>query len=115
MFIRCLSYNKKGGDLVFENLRKDGDNDASYAGENIVLLAESLGLGSCLLGSVERVKVRELFDIPEHLRIHTIVALGYPNQKSFAFDMEDSNKYFVDDDNNFHVPKRKLEDIVKYF
>ena len=23
MFIRCLSYNKKGGDLVFENLRNE--------------------------------------------------------------------------------------------
>ncbi len=101
--------------LVDENLRKDGDNDACYASENIVLLAESMGIGSCILGSVERVKVKELFNISDNLRIHTIIALGYPKQKSFYFDFEDSIKYFVDENNDFHVPKRKIEDIVSYF
>ncbi|MBR4893180.1 MAG: nitroreductase family protein [Clostridia bacterium] len=97
------------------NIRKDADNDASYAEENIVLLAESMGISSCIIGSVLREEVEKIFNIPDTMKIHTVIALGYPNQESFVFDMEDSVKYYLDENNNFHVPKRKTEDIVKYF
>ena len=100
--------------LIDESIRKDGDNDAAYASENIVLTAQAKGIGSCIIGSLERNKIKELFDIPENQRIHTVIALGYPNQKSDVFDMEDSVKYYIDEDKNFHVPKRKTEDIAKF-
>ena len=101
--------------LIDEDLRKDGDNDACYASENIVLLAESMGIGSCILGSVQRSEIKELFNISDNLRIHTVIALGYPKQKSSYFDFEDSVKYYVDENNDLHVPKRKIEEIVSYF
>ena len=101
--------------LIDEDIRKDGDNDASYAGENIVLLAESMGIGSCIIGSVLRAEASELLSLSSNLRIHTVIALGYPNQESFVFDMEDSVKYTFDEKGNFHVPKRKTKDIVSYF
>ncbi len=101
--------------LIDEEIRKDGNNDASYAGENIVLLAESMGIGSCIIGSVLREEAAKLFEIPENLKIHTVIALGYPNQKSFVFDMEDDIKYFLDENGDFHVPKRKKENITRYF
>ena len=101
--------------LIDEDIRKDGNNDAAYAGENIVLLAESMGIGSCIIGSVDREEAVKVFDIPENLKIHTVIALGYPNQKSSVFDMEDSVKYYLDENNDFHVPKRKKEDITKYY
>lgn len=100
--------------LIDEDIRKDGDNDAAYASENIVLTAESMGIGSCILGSVEREKIKEAFNIAENLRIHTIIALGYPNQNSYVYDMEDSVKYYLDENNDFHVPKRKSEDIISF-
>ena len=101
--------------LIDEDIRKDGNNDAAYAGENIVLLAESMGIGSCIIGSILREEATKLFNLTENLKIHTIIALGYPKQKSSIFDMEDSIKYYIDEDNNFHVPKRKFEDITKYY
>ncbi|MBE7020209.1 MAG: nitroreductase [Ruminococcaceae bacterium] len=101
--------------LIDEDIRKDGNNDAAYAGENIVLTAEGMGIGSCIIGSVLRKEATELFEIPDNLKIHTVIALGYPNQKSFVFDTEEGIKYYLDEDGNFHVPKRKKEDVTKYF
>ena len=100
--------------LIDEEIRKDGDNDAAYASENIVLTAQAKGIGSCILGSLQRDDIKELFDIPENQRIHTVIALGYSRQKYEVFDMEDSVKYYIDEEKNFHVPKRKTEDIAKF-
>lgn len=56
--------------------------DAAIAGENIVLAAHALGLGSVWLGTwpqMERVDAqRALFGLPEHIIPHSILALGYP-------------------------------------
>ena len=101
--------------LIDEDIRKDGNNDAAYAGENIVLLAEGMGIGSCIIGSVLREEVIKVFDISDNLKIHTVIALGYPDQKSSVFDMEDDIKYYLDEAGDFHVPKRKKEDITIYF
>ena len=100
--------------LIDENIRKEGDNDAAYASENIILLAESKGIASCILGAIEREKIKELLNVEEKLRVHTVIALGYPNQKSSVFDMEDTHKYYVDENGNFCVPKRSIEEISKF-
>ena len=100
--------------LIDETIRKDGDNDAAYSSENIVLTAQSMGIGSCIMAAIDRDSIRKVFEIEDHLKIHTVIALGYPNHKSEIFDMEDSVKYIVDENNNFRVPKRKTEDIVKF-
>ena len=100
--------------LIDENIRKEGDNDAAYASENIILLAESKGIASCILGAIERDKIKELLKIEENLRVHTVIALGYPNQKSSVFDMIDTHKYYVDEEDNFRVPKRSIEEISRF-
>ena len=66
------------------------------------------------MAAIDRDSIRKTFEIEDHLKIHTVIALGYPNHKSEIFDMEDSVKYIVDENNNFRVPKRKTEDIVKF-
>ena len=56
--------------------------DAAIAGQNITLAAEALGLGSVWLGTwpqMERVEAqRRLFDLPEHIVPHSILAIGFP-------------------------------------
>lgn len=101
--------------LVDEEISKKwGDIDAAYASENIVLTAEAKGIASCILGAVDKEKIKEMFNIGENLKVHTVIALGYPNQSSSYFDMEDSVKYCIDDENNFSVPKRKIEKIAEF-
>ncbi|MDR1165471.1 MAG: nitroreductase family protein [Deltaproteobacteria bacterium] len=46
---------------------------------NICYAAEALGVGSCILGAFDRVKIHEVLDIPQEKKIFLLVALGYPN------------------------------------
>ena len=62
--------------------------DAGIMCENIVIAAESMGLGTCIIGSVgalfenERgLKWREIFDIPSHYKFQIAIAIGYPDEK----------------------------------
>jgi nitroreductase len=86
--------------------------DAAAAIENIILTAWSKGIGSCWLGSVQREKIRELLGVPEHLEINSVVALGYPDEKPIMEDAkkddEESLRYYLDDCDRLHVPKRIL-------
>lgn len=59
--------------------------DVSIACQNIVLAATELGIGSVWLGTypqMERVESqKKLFQLPEHVIPHSIIALGYPKNK----------------------------------
>jgi nitroreductase len=92
-----------------------GEDDAGVAAENICLAALGEGLGSCILGSVNRDRARKILEIPEHYVIALVIALGYPAQKSVADDMlsqDDTVGYWLDDKNVLHIPKRRLQDIM---
>ena len=86
--------------------------DVGAAAENIMLLAQSLSIGTCWLASINRSKIRKSLSIPEHLKIDTIIALGYPKMRSIAAPFKGSIKYYLDKKGNLHVPKRTLSSIV---
>jgi len=88
--------------------------DASYAAANIVLAAESLDIGSCVLCAIDRDKIREYLKIPEEVMIDSLIALGYKAEHPVAEDVIDSIKYWRDEKEVLHVPKRKLKDITHY-
>jgi len=99
-------------------LKKDKDKewtirDASLASENIVLNAESENIGSCLLLNIDKKKIRDILNIPNHLFIDILIALGYKDENCIAENMRDSIKYYRDENDILHVPKRKLDDIVQ--
>lgn len=56
--------------------------DGAIAGQNMVLAAQALGLGSVWLGTwpeMDRVENQsKLFKLPEHIVPHSVLALGYP-------------------------------------
>lgn len=58
--------------------------DGAIAAENICLCAHALGIGSVWLGTwpqMDRVqRQRELFDLPDTVIPHSIIALGYPTE-----------------------------------
>ena len=59
--------------------------DALLATQNILLAAHSMGLGSCLIGyAVAAMKkdhsIQQSVGIPSEEGIHSVVALGYPNE-----------------------------------
>jgi nitroreductase len=52
--------------------------DLGAATYGFCLTAESLGLGTCILGMFDRPKLRELLSIPQDKNIFIVVAIGYP-------------------------------------
>ncbi|HHY82818.1 MAG TPA: NAD(P)H nitroreductase [Clostridiales bacterium] len=75
--------------------------DASIAAAFMQLMVHSLGLGSCWIHVRERSYndsksseeyVREILNIPEHVRVLCILAIGYPAEEKAAH-MEDNLLY----------------------
>lgn len=98
--------------LVRENISKYSQWDVGLSAENIMLAAEEENIGSCMLLNVKREQLREVLKIPESLRIDSVIALGYKSENSVMEEMKDSIKYWRDEKEVLHVPKRKLEDII---
>lgn len=86
--------------------------DAAAAIENILLAATEEKLGSCWIGSLDKDKLKQILNIPDNCIIDSVVALGYPAEKSYAEDLVSDIKYWKDTKGNMHVPKRKLKDIL---
>lgn len=72
--------------------------DTAVAITMIQLLAESIGLGSCWIQIRERMRdksktageyVREILQIPVHLKVEAIIAIGYPAEELPPHQKED--------------------------
>ena len=87
--------------------------DEGLAVSNMTLAAWSHGVGSCIIGSADKDKLRKTLGIDESRDIGCAVAFGYPVHESYIEDMEGDIKYYLDDKMNYHVPKRKVCDTVK--
>ncbi len=57
--------------------------DTAIAAQNLVIAAESFGLGSCYIGDILEncEKQRELLNLPPHVVPVCMLVLGYPTQK----------------------------------
>jgi nitroreductase len=51
--------------------------EAAMAAQNMLLLAYSLGLGSCAVASFSEGGIRTLLELPDHIRPILMVALGF--------------------------------------
>ena len=88
--------------------------DHGIACQNIMLGAVEKGLGGCMIGSVNRDKLRKNLNILDHLEILLLVALGKPKETVVLETVgpDGDIKYWRDDEGLHHVPKRRLEDII---
>ena len=89
-------------------------HDIGAAVQNILLGAWSYGIGSCWIGSVKRDELAQALGIGENVKIDSVIALGYPAEKSVWEEEKGSIKYYKDEDNVLHVPKRRLSDICHW-
>ncbi len=98
--------------MTDKNTRFNLEADAALAIENIVISAWDKGIGSCILGSIDREKIAEIISMPENLEINYAVALGYPMQESYAEDANGNVAYYMDDEGTVRVPKRAVSEIM---
>jgi nitroreductase len=47
---------------------------------SMIIAAESLGLGTCWVGSFEEEKLRGVLGLPEYVNVHVILPLGFPDE-----------------------------------
>jgi len=101
--------------LLDKGISENFGHDAGIAAMSISMVAYDEGLGSCILGSVDREKLKPMLKVPDGFDIVLVVALGYPTESPVADKVKDGNiKYWLDENSVLHVPKRNLEEIVKW-
>lgn len=99
--------------LVNSDLGSSWDkHDIGASVQNILLGAREYGIGCCWFGSVNRDKLREIFNISEKYIIDSVISLGYAAEKSVVVDEQGSIKYYKDENGVLYVPKRRLDDIM---
>jgi len=99
--------------LVNSKIReKMFEYDVGAATENMTLAALAEGVGSCWMLSIDRDKIRAILGIPEHYRIDSVLALGYPAEDPAAEVAGESIRYWKDAEGRLHVPKRERASVV---
>lgn len=88
--------------------------DEGIVAQSMMLGAVDHGFGGCMLGAINRKKLRELLDIPERYEILLVLALGKPAETVVIEDLEPggSINYWRDEDDVHHVPKRTLDELI---
>lgn len=99
--------------LQDDNLPGANDVDVGLALGSLTAAAWAHGVGSCIMGAINRPALTELLALPEGVRLCYMVALGYPSHKSHLVSMQDGDvKYYLDDNRDFCVPKRGMEEVL---
>ncbi|MEW5692601.1 MAG: nitroreductase family protein [Candidatus Hydrogenedentota bacterium] len=90
------------------------ENDCGIAAQTILLSSVEMGLGGCMIGSINREQLSRDLNIASSYKILLVVALGKPKEiiKLEEIDASGDIKYWRDKDGIHHVPKRSLGDII---
>lgn len=88
--------------------------DHGIAGQSILLGAVEKGLGGCMLMAIKREPLIEVLNVPEHCSLLMLIALGKPKEKVVIDECTSpaDTKYWRDELQVHHVPKRRLQDII---
>lgn len=88
--------------------------DLGIALQSMLLCAVELGLGGCIIGSVQRDKLKPALNIPDQYHILCVLGLGKPVETVRIEELppDGSIKYWRDPDGTHHVPKRSVEELM---
>jgi nitroreductase len=88
--------------------------DAGIAAQTILLGATEMGFGGCMIGNIQTEKLKQVLNLAENLEIVLVLALGKPKESVTIETMDENGdiKYWRDEQQGHHVPKRKLSDII---
>lgn len=87
--------------------------DHGISSELMRLAAIEKGIGSCLMGSIDRVRLRAELELSVRYEILVVLALGRPSEKVVLEDAQGGDiKYFRDPAGVLHVPKRTSRELT---
>lgn len=88
--------------------------DHGIAAQSMLLGATERGLGGCMIGSVQRLKLQRELNLADNFQILLVVALGKPVETVVIDPLgaDGDIKYWRDEAAVHHVPKRSLEELI---
>lgn len=88
--------------------------DYGIAAQNILLGAVERGLGGCMIGSIQRQELLKALKIPTRYELLLVLALGKPRETIIIEPVGPAGdiKYWRDNEDKHHVPKRPLDEII---
>ena len=100
--------------LTDTDISGDAGCDHGIAGQSILLGARDRGLAGCMLGSIQRDKLKKVLDIADRFQTLLVVAIGKPVETVVieTVGADGSVHYWRDAAGVHHVPKRTLDDII---
>ena len=92
------------------------DVDVGIAAHAIVSTAWESGVGSCMMGAINRPEIAKLLGVDAADTVHLASALGYPAHKSTIVPVPGSGelKYYVDEKRDYYVPKKAFDELVRF-
>ncbi len=106
--------------VVFADTRRSGSrygeraeerylhHDSGAAIQNMLLMVNALGLGSCWIGAFNDDRIAKVLDIPQNMQIMALLPIGYPNE-------EPTTPRKIPIEKIIHENKYKEKDIEEHF
>ena len=93
----------------------DLNTNTGIALANMTLAAWDKGVGSCIMGAINKPALTELLGIEEPQKLAFMVAFGYPTHKARIVPLTEETgvKYYLDENRDYCVPKRSREEIAR--
>jgi len=88
--------------------------DHGIASQSILLGAREIGLAGCIFGAINKPRLKKACAIPDELEILLVLAIGKPAETIVLekVGLDGDIKYWRDNQEVHHVPKRSLEEII---
>ena len=82
--------------------------------QTMLLGAAEKGLGGCMIGALDREKLRAHFSLQPEMDVSLVLALGKPQEDVRIVDLpaDGSIRYYRDEAGVHYVPKRSLSDLI---
>jgi len=101
--------------LIVMLVKKDAGEyykyDVGIAAQNICLVAYQNKLGSCMMGSIDRPRIKEELNIPDDYLVDLVIALGYPKENPVLEESKNKTDYYRRD-GVLYIPKRTLKSVL---
>ena len=97
-----------------KNAKPASPLDPGIAAQTILLAAVERGLGGCMIANIKHAQLQAVLGLAEQQEIVLVIALGKPKEEVVIDEVaaDADIKYWRDERQVHHVPKRKLADIV---
>ena len=87
--------------------------DAGSCSATVMLAAESCGIANCCLKITKQKEIAEFLSLEKYIPYYAL-ALGVAGVGSEAVEAKDSLAYYLDENGDFRVPKRSVEEVLVY-